>query len=75
LGLRCFLEAQGIYGSVLCAPATRLDESLIRLSVHAGLTDVELDHIVDVCGSARDHVRFADWASTRRQGEGAAIDT
>ena len=75
LDLRCFLEMHGIYGSVFCAPATRLDESLIRLSVHAGLTDVELDHIVDVCASARDHVHFADWASTRRQSERATIDT
>jgi CAI-1 autoinducer synthase len=75
LGLRCFLETQGVYGSVLCAPATRLDESLIRLSVHAGLTDVDLDHIVEVCASARDHVRFADWASTQRQCEHIPIDT
>ena len=75
LGLRCFLETQGVYGSVLCAPATRLDESLIRLSVHAGLTDVDLDHIVEVCASARDHVRFANWASTQRQCEHIPIDT
>jgi CAI-1 autoinducer synthase len=51
--LRRFLEAQGIYGSVFCAPATRLDESLVRLSINAGLTRADLDRIVLACGNAR----------------------
>jgi len=61
--LRQFLEAQGIYGSVFCAPVTRLHEALIRLSIHAGLTEPELDRIVDACrraqGGQRSEVRVS----------------
>ena len=50
--LRQFLEAQGVYGSVFCAPVTRPNESLIRLSLHADLTESDLDRIVDACRQA-----------------------
>jgi CAI-1 autoinducer synthase len=50
--LRRFLEAHGIYGSVFCAPVTRLHESLIRLSINAGLTEPDLDRIAEVCRRA-----------------------
>jgi CAI-1 autoinducer synthase len=66
LRLRHFLERNAIYGSAFCAPATRVDQSLIRLSLHAGLGRAELDRIVEVCAEARSQVAFADWASTRR---------
>jgi CAI-1 autoinducer synthase len=75
LRLRRFLEANGIYGSVFCAPVTRLDESLIRLSVHAGLSDSALDRVVDVCRKARDHIRFTEWASTRRERDRVSTET
>ena len=59
--LRQFLEAQGVYGSVFCAPVTRLNESLIRLSLQADLTEPDLDRIVDACrrapGRQRSEVR------------------
>jgi CAI-1 autoinducer synthase len=51
--LRQFLEAHGVYGSVFCAPATRLTESLIRLSVNAGLGRAELERVVEVCAAAK----------------------
>ncbi|MET0593090.1 MAG: alpha-hydroxyketone-type quorum-sensing autoinducer synthase [Polyangiaceae bacterium] len=65
--LRRFLESRGVYGSVFCAPATRIDESLVRLSVHASLTSEELDQVVSVCRDAQAHVDFDSWASTRRR--------
>ena len=54
--LRQFLEAKNIYGSVFCSPVTRRNESLIRLSVNADLTGAELDHIVEACRLAREHL-------------------
>ena len=68
--LREFLESQGIFGSTFCAPATRPHRSSIRLSLHAGLHDVDLAYLVDVCGAAREHVGFESWASTRRARNG-----
>jgi CAI-1 autoinducer synthase len=64
--LRDALESRGIFGSVFCAPATAQNRALMRLSVHASLTEVQLHTIVDVCEAIRDEVGLADWASTRR---------
>ncbi|MFJ3483315.1 alpha-hydroxyketone-type quorum-sensing autoinducer synthase [Pseudomonas sp. NPDC090202] len=40
------LLRQGIFGSVFCYPATARNRALIRLSVHAALTDAELSRTV-----------------------------
>ncbi|MDA3923009.1 MAG: quorum-sensing autoinducer CAI-1 synthase [Salinisphaera sp.] len=65
--LRDALEARGVFGSVFCAPATAFKRSLIRLSVNAGLTHEDLDHVLAVCGEIRDEVDMASWPSTKRK--------
>ncbi|HET7314076.1 alpha-hydroxyketone-type quorum-sensing autoinducer synthase [Salinisphaera sp.] len=64
--LRDALEANGVFGSVFCAPATAANRSLIRLSINAGLTRRELDHVIKVCRDIRDEVDLANWPSTLR---------
>lgn len=64
--LRDALEARGIFGSVFIAPATPKNRSLIRFSVNAALTDVELERIVAACRDIRGEVGLAAWPSTRR---------
>ncbi len=63
---RQLLEHFGIHGSVFCTPATRPDESLIRLSLNASLTEDDVERVVLACDVARSELGFADWASTRR---------
>ncbi|MEO6917684.1 MAG: alpha-hydroxyketone-type quorum-sensing autoinducer synthase [Collimonas sp.] len=60
------LEAEGIYGAVFCAPATPKNRALVRLTLNSGLTEVEIQRILEACASIRDHVRLADWSSSRR---------
>ena len=64
--LRRALEERGVFGAVFCAPATPKNRSLVRLSVHCGITDDQIDHVVDVCREIRDEVGMADWPSTLR---------
>jgi CAI-1 autoinducer synthase len=64
--LRDALEARGVFGSIFCAPATPKNRALMRFSVNADLTDVELDRIVTACRDIRDEVDLANWPSTRR---------
>jgi CAI-1 autoinducer synthase len=66
LRLRQFLDSKGVYGSVFCAPATRQNESLVRLSIHASLSSADCDRVVNACSEARNHVQFDAWASTVR---------
>lgn len=65
--LRDALEARGVFGSVFCAPATAFKRSLIRLSINAGLTRADLDHVLTVCGDIREEVDLASWPSTKRK--------
>lgn len=67
LVLRDALEARGVFGSVFCAPATAKNRALIRLSVNAGLTQRQIDHVVRVCQEIREAVALGDWSSTRRK--------
>lgn len=64
--LRDALERRGIFGSVFCAPATPKHRSLIRLSLNAGLSDGEVEHLLRSCRDIRDEVGMQRWPSTRR---------
>jgi CAI-1 autoinducer synthase len=64
--LRNALQAMGIFGAVFCAPATPKNRSLIRLTINSGLSDVEIERVLFVCGEIRDQVNLRDWPSTRR---------
>jgi CAI-1 autoinducer synthase len=64
--LRNALQENGVFGSVFCAPATPKNRSLVRLTINAGLTEVEIERIIEVCANIRDQVNMKDWSSTRR---------
>ncbi|NKJ51087.1 hypothetical protein CIC12_31080 [Burkholderia sp. SG-MS1] len=67
--LRDALESRGIFGSVFCAPATARNRALIRLSIHAGLSDMQVEKIASVCRDIRAEVELDKWASTWRLGD------
>ncbi|WP_167490051.1 alpha-hydroxyketone-type quorum-sensing autoinducer synthase [Nocardia terpenica] len=54
IAVRDFLEERGIFGSVFCPPATSRHRTLIRLSLHAALTDADVDRIIQACTEVRD---------------------
>lgn len=47
--LRDALEERGVFGSLFAPPATSPSRTLIRLSLHAGLTDPQVEQIISVC--------------------------
>lgn len=65
--LREALEHRDVFGSGFCWPATPRKRSLVRLTVNAALTQVQLDHVLRVCAKIRDEIGLADWLSTRRK--------
>ncbi len=64
--LRDNLEANGIFGSPFCAPATPKNRALIRFSINAGLTDLQIQRIANVCRDIRQNVKLEEWPSSRR---------
>lgn len=64
--LRDSLEARGVFGSPFCAPATPKNRALIRLSINAGLSDLQIQRVVNVCRDIRDEIKLDEWPSTRR---------
>jgi CAI-1 autoinducer synthase len=62
------LNARGVYGAPFFAPATPKNRACIRLSVHCGLSDADVDRVVAVCAEIRTEIGMAEWPSTRRQG-------
>ena len=66
--LRDALEANGVIGSVFCAPATPRKRSLVRLCVHNDLDNADIDHVLEVCSKIRDEVRPDRWPASRRVG-------
>jgi len=65
--LRDALEARGVFGSVFCAPATAKKRALVRFSINAGLTDLQLKRVVDACAQVRDECGMWNWRSTKRK--------
>ncbi len=70
IAIRDFLEARGVFGSVLCWPATAPERALIRFSLHAGLTDMQVDRLIQACGEVRD--TFGAMAPLRHEMPGPA---
>lgn len=64
--LRDELERQGVFGAVFCAPATSRNRAMVRLTLSAGLTQAELDHVVAVARDIAPRVRPWDWPMARR---------
>lgn len=67
LALRDALEARGIFGAVFAAPATARNRSMVRLTLHASLTEAELDHLECVAAELAPRLRPWEWPIARRQ--------
>lgn len=65
--LRDALEERNVFGSAFMAPATPRTRSLMRFSIHSGLTIEELDYVLNVCSDIREEVRMHDWKSTKKK--------
>ncbi|NTW54265.1 MAG: quorum-sensing autoinducer synthase [Chlorobaculum sp.] len=63
--LRDALEERNIFGSPFLTPATPKNRSLIRFSVHSGLSRENLDYVLNVCEDIRDEIGMRNWKSTR----------
>jgi len=48
---------------VFCAPATPKNRSCVRLTVHNGLSEADIDRVIEVCAEIRDIVRPEEWPS------------
>lgn len=59
--LRDALEARGVFGAVVSAPATPRNRSLVRLNLNAGLATDALERIVETCRLIRDDLRPDTW--------------
>lgn len=64
--LRDELEARGVFGAVFCAPATSRNRTMVRLTLHAGLAQAELDHVVAVARAIAPVVQPWNWPIARR---------
>jgi CAI-1 autoinducer synthase len=73
--LRDKLEANGVVGSVFCAPATPRNRSLVRFCVHADLEAEDIDRVLDVCRKIRDEVRPDRWPARLGRKRAAAADS
>ncbi len=64
--LRDCLEARGVFGAVFCAPATSRNRTMVRLTLHAGLAEAELNHVETVAADIAPLVKPWDWPIARR---------
>jgi CAI-1 autoinducer synthase len=66
MALRDALEGQGIFGAIFCAPATSRNRAMVRLTLNAGLTDAELDHLEAALGTIARSCQPWNWPIARR---------
>jgi len=64
--LRDLLEERDVFGAVFCAPATSRNRTMVRLTLHAALTEAELAHVVAVARDIAPRVQPWDWPIARR---------
>ncbi len=64
--LRDELEARDVVGSIFCAPATGKNRAMVRLTLHASLTEAELSHVESVAREIAPIVRPWEWPLARR---------
>ena len=65
--LRDALEEHNVFGSVFLAPATPKNRSLVRFSLHSGMSTVELEYVLKVCDEIRDKTGMWNWKSTKKK--------
>lgn len=71
--VRDALDALGVHTAFFGAPATSRNRSLARMTLHAALTEAELDHVEAAAREVAAQVRPWEWASARRQRLGAQM--
>ena len=67
LVVRDALEAQDVFGAMFCAPATSKEGALVRLTLSAGLTDVEVQRFERALTQLAPTLKPWDWPAARRQ--------
>lgn len=67
LALRDALDARGVVGAVFCAPATSRGRAMVRLTLSAGLTEAELQHVEQVAAEVAPLVKPWEWPIARRK--------
>jgi CAI-1 autoinducer synthase len=60
-------EERGIFGALFTPPATSKGRSLVRLSLHAGLNDADVERLLDLFHYLRDTVNPAAWSGSSRK--------
>ena len=65
--LRDAFEERGVTGAIFCAPATSKNRAMLRLTLHAGLTESEMEHVERVAREAAQILHPWDWPIARRQ--------
>jgi CAI-1 autoinducer synthase len=64
--LRDVLEERDVIGSIFCAPATSKNRAMVRLTLSAGLTEAEMEHVERVAREAAPILQPWDWPIARR---------
>jgi CAI-1 autoinducer synthase len=64
--LRDALEERDVIGSIFCAPATSRNRAMVRLTLHASLTDAEMGHVETVVRDVAPILKPWDWPIARR---------
>jgi CAI-1 autoinducer synthase len=64
--LRDELESRDVIGSIFCAPATSQNRAMVRLTLNAGLTDAEMEHVERVAREIAPLLSPWDWPIARR---------
>lgn len=64
--LRDRLEEHDVFSAMFCAPATGSKRAMMRLTLNAGLTDSELDHVAAAAREIAPLVKPWDWPIARR---------
>lgn len=72
--LRDALQSRGIFGAVFCSPATPKNRALVRLTLHAKITEAEIERLLCTLEDIRDCVGLDAWSSTRRARRAAPTD-
>ena len=73
MALRDALEARGVFGAIFCAPATSRNRAMVRLTLHAALTDAELSHVESVAADIAPLVKPWDWPIAKRMAQGGDL--
>jgi CAI-1 autoinducer synthase len=71
MALRDELQARDVVGAIFCAPATSKNRAMVRLTLHASLTEAELAHVEQVAREIAPKVQPWGWPIARRARAGA----